>query len=140
MMIVLYFLGENKMPQLNVDWYEILTYRKTKYVIYGFGQPSTHIMDWSGCNFHHGRLNGYAYKISDKKYVQIESPVFESIDDALDWLVQFNKEYNGVEISGHFAGDFGCSQCKKRIIEERYEYKGKSIELTAIQTFVLNSL
>lgn len=56
----------------NLEWFEIMTYRGTKYVLHGVGQHYMHIMDWRGCNFFHGRLPF--------------SPVFPTIRDALRWL------------------------------------------------------
>lgn len=80
-----------------LDWFMILKYHKTKFVIYGEGQWYYHLMDWSGMNMYHGRLPN--------------SPVFNSMNSAIEWLtfqVQ-NKAYrDGMELSGHHAGRDEC--------------------------------
>ena len=89
-----------------LDWFEILTYHKTRYVIYGFGQEAYHLMDWRGCNFCHGRLPN--------------SPVFNSVRDALKWLVkqvEAGKYKTGMRLPGHSIGDETYPQgCDKRIV------------------------
>jgi len=128
------------MPELRVDWYQILKYHKNKFVLYGHGQPSTHIMDWAGCNFHHGRLTGTGYDKSeglDWKVVDVLSPVFDSINDAMDWLVEFQKSgITGVDIAGHFSGDNGCEKCAHRKVKE-FTYKGRIFDGDCIQDYHL---
>jgi len=91
-----------------LEWFQILTYYKTRYVIYGFGQWWLHLMDWNGCNFHHGRLPDF--------------PVFETVEDAVDWLTGkvITGEYKEKMIlSGHHAGAIKCSKgCDNRRVSE----------------------
>lgn len=83
-----------------VSWFDILTYRNGKYVVYGEGHWIGHVMDWRGGNFFHGRLPN--------------SPVFDTEADARAWLRQrvLAGDLNeGDEFTGHHSGgDYGCSK------------------------------
>ena len=80
------------MPEYMLDWFQILRFRDNGYVIYGHGKWAYHIMDWAGCNFHHGRLP--------------ESPVFKKATDVLLWLkkqVLVGKYPENMDCVGHHA-------------------------------------
>jgi hypothetical protein len=87
-------------------WLEVLTYHRKRFVLYGVGQWVGHIMDWRGCNFHHGRLPG--------------TPVFDSKDDAVRWArlaVVAKWLYEGAHLSGHHAGEYRCPKgCTARSV------------------------
>jgi len=90
-----------------LDWFAILTYHKTKYVIYGVGQWWYHSIDWRGMNCFHGRLP--------------DSLVFDSLVSAEEWLKQEIKEgtyHKGMQLSGHHAGLYHCLKgCDDREIK-----------------------
>ena len=86
-------------------WFEVLTYRETRFVVYGQGQWDGHLMDWAGGNYFHGRVP--------------TSPVFATIEEAVLWLDEQVRLGNLVEkmtLSGHHAGgDGGCRKgCNAR--------------------------
>lgn len=94
----------------DLSWFELLTFRETKVVIYGVGQWDGHMMDWRGCNFFHGRLP--------------LSPVFNNTEEATAWL-KFqveNKVYTeGMWLTGHSRGENRCSKgCDDREIDVIY--------------------
>jgi hypothetical protein len=100
-------------------WFQILTYFKHKYVIYGHGQWAGHIMDWAGCNYMHGRLPC--------------SPVFLSVTDAYEWLSRHAEEkvyQKGDIFAGHHAGEYGCSQgCDDRTVVKALFFRPPQDEL-----------
>lgn len=91
------------MSDYDLDWFLLMTYRETSYVWYGVGKWSYHLMDWRGCNFHHGR---------------IPSPVFKQPSEAMKWLIETvdgGRLREGMQLSGHHAGEFACSKgCDRR--------------------------
>jgi len=91
---------------MRLNWFQILRYRKNKFVIYGQGQWVGHIMDWRGMNMYHGRLP--------------KSPVFNSVEEAIEWLkfqVKHGVYYEKMELTGHHSGEFQCSMgCDDRIV------------------------
>jgi len=84
----------------DLAWFELMRFHKTKFVWYGVGQWSCHVMDWRGCNFWHGRLP--------------KSPVFENPKDAVEWLyfqVENGAYKDGMELAGHHTSDPHCKKC-----------------------------
>ena len=90
-----------------LDWFQILTYHKTRVVIYGEGQWYFHVMDWRGMNMYHGRLP--------------DSPVFDSVEEALEWLekkVDDGTYKKGNVLTGHHSGEHNCSKgCDDREVD-----------------------
>ncbi len=90
-----------------LNWFEILTYYKTRFVIYGTGPWHNHLMDWLGMNYYHGRLPG--------------SPVFDSVKDAKVWLkfqIKHGAYAKDMTLPGHHAGEHVCSKgCFDREVE-----------------------
>jgi hypothetical protein len=87
-----------------VSWFQVLTFRETRFVVYGQGQWNGHIMDWAGCNFFHGRVPG--------------SPTFATIEDAVLWLdeqARLGNLKDGMTLSGHHSGENRCLKgCDER--------------------------
>jgi hypothetical protein len=84
-------------------WFELMSFRSTKIVIYGVGQWKYHVMDWRGCNYYHGRLPG--------------SPVFDNEKEAIKWLkwaVEKKHYQDGERLTGHHSGEYKCSACEGR--------------------------
>ena len=85
-------------------WFEVLTYRETRFVVYGQGQWDGHLMDWAGGNYFHGRVP--------------TSPVFATIEEAVLWLdeqVRLGNLSAGMTLSGHHSGEYGCRKgCDER--------------------------
>ena len=90
-----------------LDWFELLTYRGDKIVVYGFGHHYQHMMNWSGCNFWHGRMC---------------TQPFNTTGEALDWIhekVSCGEITKGMQLPGHFHGDNDCVRgCSERLIED----------------------
>lgn len=88
----------------NLSWFELMRFHEDKYVWFGVGHWSSHIMDWRGCNFWHGRLP--------------KSPVFADPKEAIDWLyfqVENGAYKDGMELRGHHSGeDSRCKVCNKK--------------------------
>lgn len=88
----------------------LLTYHKTRVVIYGYGPWYGHMMDWRGMNIFHGRLPN--------------SPVFANVAEAEKWLrrkVADRTYYDGRRLSGHHAGEHECCKgCDDREIKSIY--------------------
>lgn len=88
----------------DLQWFQVMTFRKTRFVLYGEGQWEDHIMDWQGCNYWHGRIP--------------ESPVFDSVDQAVEWArsaVAEGKLERGMILPGHHSGVQLCSKgCSAR--------------------------
>ncbi len=85
--------------EYNVKWFELMTYRDTRYCWYGVGPWAGHLMDWRGLNFHHGRIP--------------DSPTFATIAEAVTWLQQAadaKQVYGGMRLGGHHSGEFSCSK------------------------------
>lgn len=85
-----------------LSWFELLRYHEEKFVWFGVGQWSSHMMDWRGCNYWHSRLP--------------KSPIFADAKEAIDWLyyqVENGIYKNGMELSGHHAGENRCKVCNK---------------------------
>ena len=91
-----------------LSWFDILSYRKNKVVIYGVGQWWMHIADWKGCNYYHARL--------------ANSPLFKTTDDALDWLrksVVDDVYEKNMKLKGHHSGKGMCPQgCDDRRVNQ----------------------
>lgn len=83
---------------------------RSRFVWYGQGQWSGHIMDWAGCNFHHGRL-----LVTNPKTGKGErAPVFDCAEDAVDWLIANYDNIPG-EQAGHRSGEHECRKgCDER--------------------------
>lgn len=80
-----------------LEWFEVLTFRETRFVVYGTGAWDGHLMDWAGCNFFHGRVP--------------TSPVFKTIEEAVLWLdeqVRLGNLNTGMTLSGHHSGEYEC--------------------------------
>jgi len=96
----------NSDNQYKLEAFQILTYHKTRYVIYGYGKWFGHVMDWLGMNIYHGRLP--------------DSPVFASVNEAWTWLVkqvQSGTLNKGDYLDGHHAGTFECTRgCDYRLV------------------------
>ena len=90
-----------------LSWFEILTYRRERYVLYGVGQWYNHMLDWLGMNYYHGRLPG--------------SPVFDTVKDAETWLrfqVKHEAYKDGMTLPGHHSGEYTCSKgCSDREVK-----------------------
>lgn len=86
-----------------LSWFELMRYHEDKFVWFGVGQWSSHIMDWRGCNFWHGRLP--------------KSPIFKTGKEAIAWLfvqIKGGIYTDGMELNGHHMGDDGrCKNCNK---------------------------
>lgn len=88
-------------------WFELMRYHEEKFVWFGVGQWSSHIMDWRGCNFWHSRLP--------------KSPIFGDPEEAIDWLyfqVEHGVYKHGMELHGHHSGDPDCKSCNKHRDED----------------------
>ena len=92
--------------EYNLEWVQLLTYRynldtgRYGIVVYGQGPWVGHIMDWRGLNMFHGRIPN--------------SPIFRSVKDAATWIeteVAANRLEDGMELSGHHAGENECLTC-----------------------------
>ena len=92
------------MPEYSLQWFSFLSFHKDKIVIYGVGQWVDHLMDWAGCNFHHGRIG----------------PVFKNVIEAYFWLRKEVKEGRITErmtLRGHHSGEYECPHgCGERMI------------------------
>lgn len=88
----------------NLSWFELMRFHEDKYVWFGVGQWSCHIMDWRGCNFWHGRLP--------------KSPAFSDPKEAIDWLyfqVENGAYKDTMELRGHHSGEATCCvYCNKK--------------------------
>ena len=94
-----------------LSWFELMSFRENKVVIFGIGHWTYHLMDWRGCNFYHGRLP--------------KSPVFKNVGEAKEWLkfqIENGVYHQGMELCGHHAGgDQGCLRgCRERELETVY--------------------
>ena len=94
-----------------LKWFSLLRFRAKSYhdykvVIYGVGQEHNHVMDWAGCNYHHGRLP--------------DSPVFPDEESAIKWLIEAVEKgtyKEGASFTGHHSGEHFCSKgCNDREI------------------------
>lgn len=92
----------NSVNTYYLQWFELMRFHEEKCVWFGVGQWSSHIMDWRGCNFWHGRLP--------------KSPVFDNLKEAIDWLyfqVENGAYKDGMKLNGHHSGDPDCKSCNK---------------------------
>jgi len=86
-----------------LQWFELMRCHEEKFVWFGVGQWSSHIMDWRGCNFWHSRLP--------------KSPVFADPKEAINWLyyqVENGVYKDGMELGGHHMGENRCTVCNKK--------------------------
>lgn len=108
------------MPGYKIAWFQIKSYHDNflyrdddemddpvQCVVYGTGAHEDHIMDWSGMNYHHGRIPG--------------SPVFKSEEDARAWIIeqcQSGAINSGDIFPGHHSGEYDCCQpgCEERTL------------------------
>ena len=95
----------------SLSWFMLMKFREKSYgvykvVLYGHGQWVDHIMDWAGCNFHHGRLP--------------DSPVFANEVEAVKWLlaeVEKGTYKEKMTLTGHHSGEHSCRKgCSDREI------------------------
>lgn len=98
--------------EFRLKWFELMTYKvgstiAARFVIYWVGKQSQHLMDWRGCNFHHGRIKG--------------SPVFKTPMEAFDWLQRATAAgfvAEGMHLRGHHSGEYACSKgCDERELQ-----------------------
>lgn len=85
--------------EYSIQWFDLLTFRDSRYCWYAHGKWVGHLMDWRGCNFHHGRVPG--------------SPTFATIPEALRWLqteIANGRIRRGMVFSGHHSGEGLCSK------------------------------
>lgn len=92
------------MAEYRLEWFEILTHRRNKIVLYGSGAWSHHLMDWMGLNQHHGRIG----------------PLFNTVEEAYLWLaaeIRAKRLYEGYYSKGHHSGEFQCPKgCDDRTL------------------------
>lgn len=107
----------------SLQWFEFLKFREKSYgiykvVIYGVGKWVDHMMDWAGCNFHHGRLP--------------DSPVFANEVEAAKWLkaeVEKGTYKENTTLTGHHSGEHMCRKgCSERTISGLPHYFFSSVE------------
>jgi hypothetical protein len=90
---------DGRMNLYRLQWLQVMTYRFTRFVLYGHGQWDGHIMDWRGCNFFHGRVPG--------------TPLFTTAEEAVmfaEALAKARVIAEHMTLSGHHSGDLSCSK------------------------------